>query len=92
MRGLVQGLSRVVRRDVQIGMGGALAAVLFLMANLKLVPAGGSAPADGRIARTRDRDQFRLGALMTIGIGLYGAVLYYDQPAWDELRARRFRS
>jgi len=66
------------RRTVQIGMGIALltAACFFLMANLNLFPAGGNALIlqhwrlwAGVIG------SLILGALMTLGIGLYGPCM-----------------
>lgn len=71
-------VARWPRRYVQIGMGGALAvaAVLFLMANLKLVPAGGTALGlTGGLLVLAIVINFCLGALMTIGIGLYAPCL-----------------
>ncbi len=71
-------VARWPRRYVQIGMGGALAvaAVLFVMANLKLVPAGGTALGlTGGILVLAIIINFCLGALMTIGIGLYAPCL-----------------
>ena len=66
------------RRNIQIGMGLALvaAAVLFTMANLGIVAAGGTA-----LGLTGTRlilgiiGNFVLGAFMTLGIGLYGPCL-----------------
>jgi len=66
------------RRKVQIGMGLALlgAAVLMLLGQLQLVPAGGEALAlgDGRLVFAIV-GSLLLGALMTIGIGLYAPCL-----------------
>ena len=66
------------RRNIQIGMGLALtaAAVLFTMANLGIVAAGGQALelTGARLALGRVGN-FVLGALMTLGIGLYGPCL-----------------
>src|SRR5277367_5118662 len=66
------------RRWVQIGMGGALlaAASFFLMANLNLFPAGGTA----LILRhwrlwVGVIGSLVLGALMTLGIGLYAPCM-----------------
>jgi uncharacterized membrane protein YfcA len=66
------------RRWVQIGMGGALlaAASFFLMANLNLFPAGGTA----LILRhwrlwVGVIGSVLLGALMTLGIGLYAPCM-----------------
>jgi len=66
------------KRNIQIGMGLALvaAAVLFTMANLGIVAGGGTA-----VGLTGTRlilglvGNFILGALMTLGIGLYGPCL-----------------
>jgi uncharacterized membrane protein YfcA len=71
-------VARLPRRTVQIGMGVALlaAAALFMMANLGIVAAGGTA-----LGLTGTRlilglvGNFMLGALMTLGIGLYGPCL-----------------
>ena len=71
-------VARLPRRKIQIGMGAALliAAVLFSMTNLKIVPGGGDAMSltgwrftAGIIAN------FALGVLMTLGIGLYGPCM-----------------
>jgi len=66
------------RRWVQIGMGIALltAASLFLMTNLKLLPPGGNALIlrDWRLWTGVVGSLF-LGALMTLGIGLYGPCM-----------------
>jgi uncharacterized membrane protein YfcA len=66
------------KRNIQIGMGLALlaAAGLFMMANLGIVASGGVA-----VGLTGTRlivglvGNFVLGALMTLGIGLYGPCL-----------------
>jgi uncharacterized membrane protein YfcA len=66
------------RRAVQIGMGTALAlaAVLFVGANLDWMPAGGSATAlSGTRFLIAVVGNFALGALMTLGIGLYAPCL-----------------
>ncbi len=71
-------VARWPRRYVQIGMGGALAAAaaLFVMANLKLIPGGGTALGlSGTLLATGIAINFCLGALMTIGIGLYAPCL-----------------
>ena len=71
-------VARMPRRAVQIGMGTALAvaAVLFVGVNLHLMPAGGSATG---LAGTRFiiavAGNFVLGALMSLGIGLYAPCL-----------------
>jgi len=66
------------RRWVQIGMGIALlvAACLFLMTNLNLLPAGGDALIlrNGRLW-AGVIGSLILGALMTLGIGLYGPCM-----------------
>jgi uncharacterized membrane protein YfcA len=66
------------RRYVQIGMGGALAAAaaLFIMTNLGLIPGGGTALGlTGPLLIFAIVANFCLGALMTIGIGLYAPCL-----------------
>jgi uncharacterized membrane protein YfcA len=66
------------RRNIQIGMGLALlaAAGLFTMANLQLVPGGGEALAlRGPRLAVGLVGNFALGALMTLGIGLYAPCL-----------------
>jgi len=66
------------RRNVQIGMGLALfaAAGLFMMANLGIVAAGGTALGlSGTKLILGLVGNFVLGALMTLGIGLYGPCL-----------------
>ena len=73
-----QVVSSLPRRSVQLGMGVALlvAAVLFLLTIFGLVPGGGEA-----IALSGPRlwiglvGNFVLGALMSLGIGLYGPCL-----------------
>jgi len=66
------------RRKVQIGMGAALlaAAGLFAMTNLHLLPGGGDALSlqGGRFAAGL-AGNFALGALMTLGIGLYAPCM-----------------
>jgi uncharacterized membrane protein YfcA len=71
-------VARWPRRNVQIGMGGALtvAAIIFLMQNLKVLPAGGNALGlTGGLLVTGIAINFCLGALMTIGIGLYAPAI-----------------
>ncbi len=71
-------ISRWPRRYVQVGMGIALlvAATLFLMSNLHLFPAGGTALGlDGPLLWFGVAANFCLGALMTLGIGLYAPCL-----------------
>jgi uncharacterized membrane protein YfcA len=66
------------RRKIQIGMGLALlaAALLFTMANLQLMPGGGEALAlRGPRMAIGLIGNFLLGALMTLGIGLYAPCL-----------------
>ena len=66
------------RRKVQIGMGFALlaAATLFTMTNLELFPAGGNTlDLQGTRLWGGLIGNFALGALMTIGIGLYGPCM-----------------
>ncbi|MGH7737842.1 MAG: permease [Candidatus Tyrphobacter sp.] len=73
-------VSRLPRRGVQIGMGGALvvAAALFIMANLKGSTFGLSGTALGLTGArlwTGVAVNFCLGAVMTIGIGLYAPAM-----------------
>ena len=73
-------VARLPRRAVQVGMGGALvvAAALFVMANLKGSTFGLSGTAlglDGARLWTGVAVNFCLGALMTIGIGLYAPAM-----------------
>jgi len=66
------------RRNVQIGMGAALvvAAVLFVMASLHLIPGGGDALSlEGWRFGAGLVGNFLLGALMTLGIGLYAPCM-----------------
>jgi uncharacterized membrane protein YfcA len=71
-------VAHMPRRAIQVGMGSALAiaAALFVAANLHWMPVGGSATA---FAGTRFAvavgGNFVLGALMTLGIGLYAPCL-----------------
>lgn len=73
--GVVAGWSR---RTIQFGMGTALlvAAVLFTLTNVGIVPGGGDAVelAGGKLVLAA-AGNFALGALMTLGIGLYGPSL-----------------
>ncbi|MFN8580586.1 MAG: sulfite exporter TauE/SafE family protein [Gemmatimonadaceae bacterium] len=66
------------RRNIQVGMGAALAAaaVLFAMKNLNVGPAGGTdlALSGGRLAIGL-AGNFVLGALMSLGIGLYAPCM-----------------
>ncbi|HKS58122.1 MAG TPA: sulfite exporter TauE/SafE family protein [Steroidobacteraceae bacterium] len=71
-------VARLPRRAIQIGMGLALsvAAVLFTLMNLKLMPSGGTALAlAGPTLVFAVAVNFVLGALMTLGIGLYAPCL-----------------
>jgi uncharacterized membrane protein YfcA len=71
-------VARWPRRQVQIGMGIALLimAALFTITNLQLGPAGGDALAlRGPRLATALVGNFVLGALMTLGIGLYAPCL-----------------
>ena len=73
--GVVAGLPR---RTIQLGMGAALlvAAGLFTLTNLGIVAGGGEAIGltGGKLALAAIGN-FALGALMTLGIGLYGPCL-----------------
>lgn len=66
------------RRTIQIGMGTALlvAALLFTLTNLGIVAGGGDALGltGGKLALAA-AGNFALGALMTLGIGLYGPAM-----------------
>jgi uncharacterized membrane protein YfcA len=71
-------VARLPRRAIQIGMGLALsvAAVLFMLMNLKLMPSGGAAlQLNGATLAFAVAINFVLGALMTLGIGLYAPCL-----------------
>jgi uncharacterized membrane protein YfcA len=71
-------VARLPRRAIQIGMGGALAvaAILFALMNLKLMPSGGEAlELTGPTLAFAVAINFVLGALMTLGIGLYAPCL-----------------
>jgi len=66
------------RRRIQLGMGIALlvAAVLFTLTNLGIVAGGGTATGlSGGLLAAAAFGNFVLGALMTLGIGLYGPCL-----------------
>lgn len=66
------------RRNVQIGMGLALlaAAAFFMMTNLGLFPAGGDTLSLGGLRLGLGlAGNFLLGALMTLGIGLYAPCM-----------------
>jgi uncharacterized membrane protein YfcA len=71
-------VSRWPRRYVQIGMGTALlvAASVFLMQDLNKIPGGGDATGlTGTMLIAGIAINFCLGALMTIGIGLYAPAM-----------------
>jgi len=71
-------VSRWPRRNIQIGMGFALlaAATLMVLSQFKLVPAGGDAlDLRGILLVAGILGNFALGALMSLGIGLYGPCL-----------------
>jgi uncharacterized membrane protein YfcA len=71
-------VARLPRRAIQIGMGMALsvAAILFMLMNLKLMPSGGAAlQLNGATLAFAVAVNFVLGALMTLGIGLYAPCL-----------------
>jgi len=71
-------VARWPRRNIQIGMGTALlvAATLFTLSNLKLFPGGGSALAlHGASLWFAAGANFCLGALMTLGIGLFAPCM-----------------
>lgn len=66
------------RRKIQIGMGSALlaAATLMFMTQLNLFPGGGEAIGVGGVKlATGVVGNFILGALMTLGIGLYAPCM-----------------
>ncbi len=71
-------VTRMPRRAIQIGMGIALlvAATLFVLANLQLIPGGGDASElTGGVLVFAVVMNFILGAIMTLGIGLYAPCL-----------------
>jgi uncharacterized membrane protein YfcA len=71
-------VARWPRMKIQVGMGFALlaAAALMLMTQLALVPVGGSAlQLRGPVLVAGLVGNFALGALMTLGIGLYAPCL-----------------
>jgi uncharacterized membrane protein YfcA len=73
--GIVAGWSK---RNVQIGMGAALlaAAIFFTMRNLGLFPAGSNAiGVSGVLLVVAVAGNFLLGALMSLGIGLYAPCM-----------------
>src|ERR671913_35512 len=71
-------VARWSKRKVQIGMGGALlaAAIFFTMRNLGLFPAGADAiGVSGVKLVIAVAGNFLLGALMSLGIGLYAPCM-----------------
>jgi uncharacterized membrane protein YfcA len=71
-------VARWPKRNIQIGMGTALlvAATLMLMTQLKLFPAGGDAiGVEGTRLYLAVAVNFVLGALMTLGIGMYAPCM-----------------
>ena len=71
-------VSRWPRRRIQLGMGMALlvAAGIFAMTNLQMLPGGGTALSlEGPRLLIGIAGNFMLGALMTLGIGLYAPCL-----------------
>jgi uncharacterized membrane protein YfcA len=71
-------VSRWPRINIQVGMGCALlaAAALMLLTQLQLVPVGGTAlELRGTVLVLGLVGNFALGALMTLGIGLYAPCL-----------------
>ncbi len=71
-------VARLPRRAIQLGMGVALsvAAVLFALMNLDQLPSGGAAlELTGAKLAAAVAINFLLGALMTLGIGLYAPCL-----------------
>lgn len=71
-------ISKWPRRWIQVGMGVALlvAAALIVMTLFKLFPAGGTAQSlEGTRLWIGIAGNFTLGALMTLGIGLYGPCM-----------------
>ena len=71
-------VARLPRRVIQLGMGVALflAAMLFLAANLHWIPGGGTATGlQGGTLVLAACINFVLGALNTLGVGLYAPCL-----------------
>jgi uncharacterized membrane protein YfcA len=71
-------VARLPSRSIQLGMGAALlaAAILFVLGNLQWIPAGGDALAlRGPLLAVAVVVNFLLGALMTLGVGLYAPCL-----------------
>jgi hypothetical protein len=80
-------VARLPRRKVQIGMGAALlvAATLMLMTQLELFPGGGEAlGVRGMPLALAIAGNLVLGALMTLGIGLYAPCDDPGEPARHE--------
>jgi uncharacterized membrane protein YfcA len=71
-------VAKLPRRGIQLGMGMALlvTAVLFVLRNMEANPAGGQALGlDGGWLAVAVVCNFVLGALMTLGVGLYAPCL-----------------
>jgi uncharacterized membrane protein YfcA len=71
-------VARLPRQAIQFGMGAALlvAAALFVLGNVGWIPAGGEALAlEGVWLGFAIACNFLLGALMTLGVGLYAPCL-----------------
>jgi uncharacterized membrane protein YfcA len=71
-------VSRLSRRAIQLGMGGALlcASALFLAKNLEWMPGGGEALGlSGSLLVAAVSINALLGALMMLGVGLYAPCL-----------------
>jgi len=71
-------VARLPRVAIQVGMGVALlaAAILFVLGNLEKIPTGGDALAlRGSLLAIAIGVNFLLGALMTLGVGLYAPCL-----------------
>ena len=71
-------VARLPRVAIQVGMGVALlaAAILFVLGNLEKIPTGGDALAlRGSLLAIAIGVNFMLGALMTLGVGLYAPCL-----------------
>lgn len=72
--GVVSGMSR---RTVQLGMGSALlgASVIVIAQILDLAPGGNALALDGTRLAIGVAGNFMLGALMTLGVGLYAPCM-----------------
>lgn len=71
-------VARWPRRYVQVGMGSALiiAAVIFVLQNLNVLPSGGHAvELRGALLIVGMIGNFILGSLMTVGVGLYAPAM-----------------